>query len=263
MHEQIDQEGNIKENYVPHITLMPQSFQSFAEQVSRELSDYSRRTVSVLRWCCDWNGPHDPISSRGLYWSYDGNKWKMMPGGLKVYMEVGAIGGAVSEEICGEIESLVKEGASEPIGHELFREAWEQRHQNSRSSLVIGIAAAEVGFKQFVINLEPKTSWLIEEVPSPPLIRMLEDYLPRLPTRNKIQGHVPTPPPEILKPLREGIAARNKLAHVKPPALAHEKLEEILLAVKDLLWILDYYDGFDWALNRVRPETRRILIANE
>ena len=28
---------------------------------------------------------------------------------------------------------------------------------------------------------------------------------------------------------------------------------DILIDVKDLLWILDYYNGFDWALDNIVP----------
>jgi len=255
----IDQQANIERNYVPPIELMPQSFQSFAQQVYAELSDHARRTVKVLRWRCAWAGPHNPVSSRGLSWSFDDQIWKWMPGGFRAYGEVVRAGGPVSSKVHAEIESLVKQGVTEPVGHELFREAWEQRHQNPRSALVIGIAAAEVGFKELVVNLVPQASWLIEELPSPPLIRMLKEYLPELPTRNKIRGSAQPPPPEILKALEVGISLRNKIAHTRAPPPSYEKLEKILLAVKDLLWILDYYNGFDWAFDEIRQETRNIL----
>ena len=39
----------------------------------------------------------------------------------------------------------VEAGAEEPLGRQLFREAWSQVGTNPRSGLVIGVTAAEVG----------------------------------------------------------------------------------------------------------------------
>ena len=181
-----------------------------------------------------------------------------MPHGVIAYLDMSSWG-RVSDEVRGEIEIMVKKGLNEPTGHELFREAWEQRHQNPRSALIIGIAATEVGFKQLVSTLVPETLWLIENVPSPPLTKMLREYLPNLPVKCKIRGTVSPLPDILLKVLEDGVNLRNRAAHIGQMTFTYEKLDEILLAVRDLLWILDYYSGMNWALNEVRPEIRRIL----
>ena len=160
---------------------------------------------------------------------------------------------------CTEIEKFVREGVTEPLGHELYREAWHQQHENPRSALILGIAAAEVGFKYYVGALVPEAQWLVENVPSPPLGKMLRKYLPTLPAKLTVQGKAPLLPSAIVKDIEEGVELRNKVAHVGTVALTYERLEEILLAIKDLLWILDYYSGFQWALEHVRTETQAAL----
>jgi hypothetical protein len=45
------------------------------------------------------------------------------------------------------LQDLITNRVNEPLGQELFCEAWEIRKTNPRSSLVIGIAAVETGFK--------------------------------------------------------------------------------------------------------------------
>jgi len=54
---------------------------------------------------------------------------------------------------------MIKPGAEEPLGRQLFREAWSEREMHPRSALVvIGVAAAEVGFKRLVGSLVPAGS---------------------------------------------------------------------------------------------------------
>ena len=56
--------------------LLPQSLRSFAERTERTLRGQAVRTISVLRWRCDWHGPHNPVAGGYLEWSFDGNIWK-------------------------------------------------------------------------------------------------------------------------------------------------------------------------------------------
>jgi hypothetical protein len=125
----------------------------------------------------------------------------------------------VKKEYTGDelqsVQELTTMGSYEPLGHELFHEAWELRNDNPRSSLVIGLAAAETGFKQFSSNLIPEASWLIQNVPSPPLVKMLQNFLPQIPTKNKIYGKTLSPPQDFLDILTKGNNLRNDIVHGK------------------------------------------------
>lgn len=63
------------------------------------------------------------------------------------------------------VADLVTCSQREPVAHELWREAWNLRHANPRSSLVIGVAAAEVGLKQLIAALVPDAASLVENIP--------------------------------------------------------------------------------------------------
>jgi hypothetical protein len=141
----------------------------------------------------------------------------------------------------------------------LFREAWNQYHENPRSALVIGMAAAELSVKHCISTLVPDAEWLATNLPTPPLVRMLIEYLPKLPARHKLDGQVKPPPPDVLEVLRNGVNIRNQLSHAGTVNPSVEKVEEILQAVHDLLWLIDFYSGSEWALAFLRPETRNHL----
>jgi len=135
-----------------------------------------------------------------------------------------------------DVIALVSSGSSEPLSHELLREAFDQAPTNPRSALLVGIAAAEVGFKGLVLELAPQTEWLVETVPSPPLVMMLREYMPRLPVKLKIDEKVPKIPDNVLGTLQNGVQARNKTTHAtRSKPLDSETLKELLLTVRDLL----------------------------
>ena len=243
---------------LPALSDFPGYFRSFIKDVSGELKDIAIRTISVLRWRANELGPHNPISSRGLHWSTDGNFWHRVP--TEIFMRVTTLEALhASEQLRVEVYNIIKGGNDAPLHHDLFREAWMERYKNPRSALVIGMAAAELSVKHCISTLIPDAEWLATNLPTPPLIRMLIDYLPKLPARCKIDGKVKPPPNEVLEVLRKGVTIRNNLSHAGTKNTSIEEVEEILQAVHDLLWLIDFYSGSEWALSFLRPETRNGL----
>jgi hypothetical protein len=138
-------EGQISGYSSPWDTL-PNYLKDFSHRVGAELGDAIRKTVDVLRWRGAIEGPHSPLSSSRSEWSSDGEEWYAFSTGAII-----AIAGIsshtvhVSDSRLQEMNALLSTGATESLGHQLFREAWGQRSGNPRSALVIGVAALEVG----------------------------------------------------------------------------------------------------------------------
>lgn len=250
--------STIRLPFLPHL---PDYFRSFVEQAHAELSDVVGRTISILRWRTNQLGVHNPLSWRGLRWSFDGVFWHPAPS------RTGSVGLHVSHalrpslELRGYVARSVGDGETGPLYHDLFREAWQQRVTNRRSAVVIAMAAAELSVKRIVSLLIPDAEWLAMHLPTPPLIRMLTEYLPRLPARLKIGGEVKPPPKAVVEALRKGVNIRNEMAHAGGKGPSLDNVGEILDAVHDLLWLVDYYSGHDWALEHLRRETRESLVS--
>jgi hypothetical protein len=257
----IDTEGRIQPNHIPALGLFPKQFQEFTSQVHHKLAESIRLTARVIRWRWAIKSSHKPINStRGVSWSFDNQSWLAMPtdlylvgGGFEFYFRVSA-------RLHGEMEALIKAGKTEPLGHELFLEAWGLRSGNPRSALIIGMSAAEVGFKQCIGKLVPDAEWLANNAPTPPLDKMLSSYLPLLPAKLRIEGHVLKPSLRIRSAIKKGIEARNHSVHVGSEPPRGDDLEELLLSIRDLLYLLDFYCGFEWALEYIRDEVRAEMV---
>jgi hypothetical protein len=254
------EEGEPEQRYGLSVTILPKPLQEFTKQLSKELPDYTDNFLRTLRWRGNASGPHQPLQRQGsLEWSLDNKTWHYLPeipwSKEAEYTEMLK----VTDNVRSDVEQFVREDIREPLGHELFYEAMHLRPDSPRSALILGIAAAEVGLKQCVSFLAPDTDWLMRNLPSPPIITMLQDYLPTLPVKNTVQGKVLPPPKSIMDELKKGVGLRNKVVHSKAESLKYETLRDILWAVRDLLWLLDYYSGHQWAWEYIRASTRRSM----
>jgi hypothetical protein len=246
----LDEGNNLRTNEFPG------SFRSECEGIylafSRKIGEYLR----LLRWRYNIEGSHHPtVGVRPPTWTIDGTLWRTWPigGRIRRYSE----GPTRLDNLqIADLQRIIMEApeSREPLGHVLFREAWGQRLRNPRSSLILGITAAEAAVKHFIRTVEPGASWLVDNVQSPRLDKMLKRYLPELVERHGIRTSAIAPPPFMMRVLTDGIETRNQLVHGIERDLDYDHLENVLLAVRDVLWMIDVLFGNDWARSYVRPK---------
>jgi hypothetical protein len=105
--------------------------------------------------------------------------------------------------------------------------------------------------KQLIATLVPTARWLVEELPSPPLVKMMKHYVPDLPVRVEVDRDRRCPK-HLLTKLQAAVEERNDVVH--RGATPGIYLRETLLAVRELLYLLDFYAGNLWAVSYFSPE---------
>ena len=220
----------------------------------RALRDAAWSVARALRWRPAAHGPHRALAStRGPEWSADGSVWKRLPA------EVSARVRATRQpQVRGlakvDIERLAACGPSEPIAHELLREAEQNAYSNPRSSLVLAVAAIEAGIKAYVADVAPAAEWLAFKAPSPPVAKMIADYLPTLP--GSAGARIGKPSRRIRTLIQDAVEARNNVAHTGTGEWSHEKLDELIDTARDFLYALDYFRGREWAIEHLSEQAR-------
>jgi len=227
-----------------------------------EFQRYATQVMSTLRWRNGALRGHNDLLHIRQYWSFNGEDWQSMPQ-VAAYSTLSdsAVPG-VSDEVRQSVEThvfRVSSPTNEPLAHELFREAYAQRDVNPRSALLIGITAAEVGIKNCISTLVPDATWLAFEAPSPPIFRMLRDYIPILPMGLKQENGVLIPPQHLVTALRRGVELRNDVTHRGEEIPDRASLDQILDSIRDILYLLDYYCGHEWALQQLGNKSRQAL----
>jgi hypothetical protein len=225
----------------------------------REMHNHMSRTIRLLRWRTKSDGRPNPIRSSihdGFRWSLDGNEWKPVADyiSMKLSIHVHPVWTSEAEqflnaEAFGELD--------EPLGHELFREAWTNRDANPRSCVVLAVAAAEVGFKQFASKAFPDAAWILESLQAPPLVKMLAELFPWSKLKVQVNGKSLTPPESVMNILKKAVVLRNDIVHGRGESLSGKTVDSVLTAVRDLLYFLDVAQGREWAIYHLSAEARK------
>jgi hypothetical protein len=234
---------------------------AFLHSMVDELNAVMSSTIALLRWRDGLaEGPPEAYHNSRGYYSADGEIWceVSMVRGLEIRMGIPYGPMTPANELSKEVAELRNAGTEEPIGHQLFREAWNHRMLRPRSALAIGVAAAEVGFKQLVGSLVPPAQWLLDEGPTPSLSSMLRKFLPTLPVKAKFEGKSIRPPGKLVSKVENAVKRRNDLVHAGKAPPRGKELDEMLRAILDLLWIYDLYGGHVWAGRHVSAWTMSI-----
>jgi hypothetical protein len=218
------------------------------DPIAKQLTTTLMQAFRVLRWRMGLSGSHYPFNPVGFFWATPAVTplWILIPIPGTVSASASLVP-RVTPELGQEVVELVAKGHEEPLAHAMLREAWTEHTSNPRSALVLGVAAAEVGLKHCVAALAPETRWLLEETQAPQIAKMLKDYLPKLSDRAQ-RKPVPT---SLRTALDKMATARNHLVHRGDMERDWQQLKSDLSAVQDVLYMFDYYQGEDWALERI------------
>ena len=235
---------------------LPDNAQQFFVPLCRNLDEILFRTVRMLMWRSGIGDVRSRFLFEGGTCSANGRVWLGINGLIHLAITAGLPRPkhAFERDVVRDARVRVKVGDDEPLGRQLLREAWELRERSPRGALILAIAGAEVGVKGYVARLMPDASWLLENLPSPPLYKMLRDYLPALPVAIWFTDRTRQLPDDLLREIRTGVELRNKIVH-KGSDVPSETLDRVLRAVSDVLWVLDVCQGAEWAARFIRAET--------
>jgi hypothetical protein len=214
----------------------------------------------MFNWTHGRDSPLDPFGSIQAWYSESGEQWHKYSIARSIGLDILSATTSIyaTNVRVDEIVQKVEAGAEEPLGRQLFREAWSQAHENPRSALVIGVTAAEVGLKRLIGTLIPQANWLVQEIQMPPATQIMRDYLPTLPVKARLKDGRPlTLPSKLIRQVEKAFRLRNRVVHVGVTPPSREDLFGMLEAISDLLWICDVYLGEHWAMRHVSLETQK------
>jgi len=231
--------------------VLPQAYKDFFAEISKKMNTLVINTCNTLKWVTGAWWLHSRLIGSTTEWSVDGTKWNILPSKIVIGSVSWSAGLSWSADEMDEVKKMVESGESEPLAHELLREAVGLRPEYPDVALIMAVSAAEIGIKQYIGRSQPETEWLIENMPSPDILRMLREYIPKIKPQNEFLGRVVIPENSILSKLKKAVPNRNRLIHVGETKHTHEDLDALLSCVSDLLYLLDYYSGRDWALGHL------------
>lgn len=259
----INDDGQCKYGFSPRRYLCPPDIQQLIENVESELSSQTIKFLKLLRWRQGVDAPGEIIESRTLYWKVGEGDYPLAPldGGPRHTVVVSGMYGINWDDVeSNDLQELwAQDDIAEPLGHTLVREATALATESPRSAILIMTAALETAVKIHISSVAPDTDWLMEEIPSPPIFKILRDYIPLIHYRrgNELTYWVNVKP--YIKKVQKLIELRNKVAHTGKIPEDAPPIQENLELVSDLLYLLDVLAGHDWAKSLASHEFRNAL----
>jgi hypothetical protein len=225
--------------------------------VRDELLGSASRLVRFLRWRFNRPWPAQPMRAVELLWSLDTAEWEPAPRRPSSPATFGDVGRELTDESVEIIERVWQAGeVAEPLARQIFLEAHTLADENPRASLVLAVAAAEVAIKQFAASHSGRESeaWLISKLPSPSIRVLLRDYMPFFTDKRTTDGRAV--PRHLQSALHDAAEARNNIVHQGESGYDEEQLANVFVAVNDLLYLLDWFAGHEWAFAHLGDVTR-------
>jgi len=252
--------GSCLENGNVKISKLTPNTLKIIDDIFPRLRAVSRSTIIMFNWTHGLDGPPDPYGLPYAFYSEDGDKWFRYSQArrIEILLEEATHSIFARNAQIDEVVRKVEAGAEEPLARQVFREAWSQIGVNPRSALVIGVSAAEVGLRGLIGTIIPDAKWLVQEIQTPPVGKVLRKFLPTLQVKARwVDGRPITLPLKIVKLVEKAFQLRNDVVHVGASPPARRELAAMLRAISDFLWICDVYLGERWAMKHVSLDTKK------
>lgn len=249
-------DGLFLEGFRPYLEECPLGIQSLIDDVELKLSEVALRFLHLIRWQQGVDFDSKIISRKSLFWNTGEPEYHIVPSRSQAPFEVGMAKGLEWEERDqGAIAELwAGKSFEEPLGHRLIRSAASLFDDSPEGALLILATALESGVKSHVCFLEPGNRWLLEKAPSPPISRILSEYLPKL-----YKQKCPNAPSfDKIKPwldeVKEIFNKRNVTAHTGAKPVLSKPFDHYIEKASDVLYLLDVIEGHEWAKQRLSAE---------
>ena len=247
--------SDIDGSITPVREFFSQEFQDFCNKEESFLEETIIRFFDNALWI--YKSSEFFLNDNRRHWinfSFNKKDWYLVP----IRPIDGLLGKPITQDEYNKLENDVKvrnkelarclvesmnNGQIAPIYPRIYYEAVNNLSNNPQTAIVLAVESVEVAVKTCISHFDEKAKWLIDNIPSPPLEKMLKEYVTTL-----IPVRMPPIPKELINhSLHDAVVARNKIVH---SGLYQISKKEALVLIEDIgriLAYLEYYMGCDWA----------------
>ena len=219
------------------------SIQKWAKQISSSILSDLESALSLHAWRHDL--PSFELLASATYW---GSKSRGLRYTMPSPKHVQRITAYLSDDWAeaDKNELWASQEKFRPLQHELYQEAFSLYKTVPRSAVLIGYTALEVGVKKHCQKLRPDNTWILGNIQSPPLPKIIKEYLPLI--HDQIdQGKWEKESKQKRSTIHSWMEIRNALAHGGEFNRHNDALRSFLVAVKQFLYLFDVLEGHKWA----------------
>lgn len=234
---------------------LPDSYRSLLKEKRDLLTDPIRRVVDLLSLRVgglpDAHGPHLRLLQLR---SGNNEDWTSLP---QTSGTGGSRGGGipvVDHEVIADVQAWLSTVAPRTGGYALFREAWSAVLQHPHASFLTAFAALETAAKEWVATQIPHAGWLVKEMPSPPVHRLVGEMIADV-VEARGDDDLAAQLRRFADPIRKHAGMRNHVVHGRRQDMSHGQAKSALKELEEAFWLLQLaagVEGSDSALEHAR-----------
>jgi len=231
--------------------LLPARSVEWLSVLESELADLAFRTVAAARWLANTPSPPWPFDGPHRYCSFDGRTWTELPYEFPPPQWLG-LSGDLEAPAIESVRRFVASGGTEPLAHDLLREASVARYVSPRVAVFMAAAAVEIALRDCLSRI-PGGSGVWEQKHFD-VEKVLSRELPLHPRSRLGSGRV-VPGRRLRKKLHRLKDLRDDVAHRGHTQVAVDETDDLIAAASDLVRLVDFYNGRSWALRHLSVGT--------
>ena len=214
-------------------------FQEFIKVEQPKLLGVNSQIFDLLRWQHPYLNQKNSrlIGMTNISVSQDRQNWKPLP-----TLGEFSLSFVENEQVDNDffnlqrINELLNQKISEPYYQQILREAKSltdsSLEASAKSSVIFSVLAIEVAIKELIARLSPQSTWLIDNLNSPPIEKLLIEYIPIL--LNEECGHHQ----ELIDRLKKVIFTRNSIVHQRDIVIRKATSNSAYILASDIIkWV--------------------------
>ncbi|ENV38676.1 hypothetical protein F959_00368 [Acinetobacter venetianus RAG-1 = CIP 110063] len=262
--EIIDSNGFLKDGFSVYRNHLPKKIENLYMDIEELLRNTIHRFVSGIVWFQGIENQISFLDQISFYWKTrkEAKEFHLMPLSSHQF-DLGMKKGLYwNSEYALKYKAFFNSSFHVPLGHELLREAKNTLETSPKSALMLLTSGLEVAVKQHIGKIAPQTDWILHNLPSPPIHKILKDYIVIL-HNSQLEVEQWKSLADLFKKVQKLIEVRNEIAH-KGKLKDGEKLtktdiEQYFPIVTNVLYILDVLAGEEWAKNHISNKYLKLL----
>ena len=256
--------GRIKPNQSLFIREMPEETATWLGERYSSMRTACETLANTFLW--RFNIPTRAVSfyaSNNWRWSRDEKDWFLAPGDIQLIIGFSQQSAPLAN-FEQPIQSLLSADRTEPLANEILREAVAHTG-DARSAIIVGVAAVETSIKNTIAALAPDTGWLLENLQSPDVDKLVWQFLVTLRANTPSCDPI-LPSPRLRKRLKLAVETRNKLVHGAKLRPEQRELQQqskaaaLMVDLADIIRLMDMNVGHHWARAFLSAEAKQEIV---
>jgi hypothetical protein len=229
--------GSLPQGLILPASTFPAFYGEFLDSLRAPMLRAIDSAFALLRQRC--GDPSQPRTDDGrIVLRLDEGEWFVPPQSGSMRRGIGRTLTYVDLNAVKDVQRMLDGGDDLDVaGHGLFSEAFNAVFMHPRAGFLVAYVALETSLKRFLSSEVPESRWLLAELPSPPVFKLIEHMAVPIADRKGFKDEARALM-GLVKQVHNLTTLRNELVHGRQPVLQLEAAKRHIVLMETVFWTL-------------------------